>query len=220
MNLSPLENTLIAKTVVFDLGAVLLHWQPLELAMHMLPRHAPNPAAAAHLCERLFQGLHPGATWSEFDRGQIEPAPLAVLLAAQSGVDADELLRFIHAIPDHLQTKSDTAALLPRLRAQGHRLVYLSNMPTPFSEHLLRHRDFFSYFEAGIFSGRVGLVKPEHPIFELAETQLRLTPAHTIFIDDNAHNIATARARGWQAIQFRDAAQCEGDLRALGWLDA
>ena len=211
---------MIAKTVVFDLGAVLLHWQPIELAMHMLPRHAPNPAAAAQLCESIFQGLHPDATWAAFDRGQVEPEPLATLLAAQSGVNAADLLHLIQSIPDHLQTKTDTAALLPRLQAQGHRLVYLSNMPTPFSDHLLRYRDFFSYFEDGIFSGHVGLIKPEHPIFELAEIRLGLTPSHTVFIDDNTHNIATAQARGWQAIQFLDAAQCERDLQALGWLNA
>lgn len=207
-----------AKTVIFDLGAVLLHWKPVELALHLLPEYAPNPVAAAQLCERIFQGLHPGATWAKFDRGTVEPAPLAELLAAQSGVDAADLLHFIEAIPHHLQTKTDTAALLPRLQAQGHRLVYLSNMPKPYSQHLLAQRAFFSYFEDGIFSGRVGLIKPEHPIFALAETRFGLTPSHTVFIDDNAHNIATAQARGWQTIRFLDAAQCERDLQASGWL--
>lgn len=207
------------QTVVFDLGAVLLHWKPIELAMHLLPVHAPNPAAAEALCERIFQGLHPGATWAEFDRGSVEAGPLADLLAAQSGVDAAELLGFIHAIPDHLHTKGDTAALLPRLQAQGHRLVYLSNMPSPYADRLVAERDFFDHFEDGIFSARVGLVKPEHGIYALAEQQFGLSPAHTLFIDDNAHNILTARSRGWQAVQFLDAAQCERDLTSLGWLN-
>ena len=206
------------RTVVFDLGAVLLHWKPIELILHLLPRHAPNPAVAEQLCERIFQGLHPGATWAEFDRGSVEPGPLAALLSAQSGVDAAELLRFIQAIPDHLRTKQDTADLLPRLQAQGHRLVYLSNMPTSYADRLLAERDFFGHFEDGIFSARVGLVKPEHAIYALAEAQFGLDPAHTVFIDDNAHNVVTARARGWQAIQFLDAAQCEQDLAASGWL--
>ena len=206
-----------AKTVVFDLGAVLLHWQPIEIVQHELPLHAPTAAAAQALCERIFQGLHPGATWAEFDRGTFEPAPLAAALAAQSGVDAQELLRFIHAIPDHLHTKQDTAALLPRLQAQGHRLVYLSNMPAPYADRLLA-RDFFDHFEDGIYSAHVGLIKPEPAIYALAETQFGLTPADTVFIDDNPHNIAAARARDWQGIQFLDAAQCERDLEAMGWL--
>ena len=206
------------KTAVFDLGAVLLHWQPTDIIQHELPQHAPTAAAARALCDSIFQGLHPGATWAEFDRGMVEPAPLAALLAAQSGVDAAEMLRFIRAIPNHLQTKQDTAALLPRLQAQGHRLVYLSNMPTSYADQLFDERDFFAHFEDGIFSARVGLIKPEHAIYALAETQFGLTPADTVFIDDNPQNVATAHARGWQAIQFLDAAQCERDLVALGWL--
>jgi len=208
-----------SKTVVFDLGAVLLHWRPAEIAMRELPQHAHDAEAAEALCERIFQGLHPGATWAEFDRGTVEPGPLAQLLAAQSGVDAAQLLQFIHAVPDHLHTKADTAALLPRLKAQGHRLVYLSNMPAPYADRLLAERDFFQHFEDGIFSARVGLVKPEHGIFELAERQFGLTPAQTLFIDDNAHNIASARERGWHAIHFSDAAQCEAELLSGRWLD-
>nr|WP_315183299.1 HAD family phosphatase [uncultured Albidiferax sp.] len=204
-------STSTPKTVVFDLGAVLLHWQPIEIVQHELPRYAPNAAAAQALCANFW------TPWAEFDRGTVEPAPLAALLAAQSGVDAADMLRFIHAIPNHLPTKQDTAALLPRLKAQGHRLVYLSNMPTSYADRLL-DRDFFDHFEDGIFSAHVGLIKPEHGIYALAETQFGLTPADTVFIDDNAHNVATARARGWQAIQFLDAAQCERDLEEMGWL--
>ena len=200
-------------TVVFDLGAVLLHWQPTEIVQHELPRLAPTLAAAQALCERM------GATWTDFDRGTVEPSALAARLATQSGVAVEELLRFIHAIPDHVHTKPDTAALLPRLQAQGHRLVYLSNMPTPYVDRVLAEHGFFGYFEDGIFSARVGLIKPEPAIYALAETQFGLTPADTVFIDDNAHNIATARARGWQTIQFLDATQCERDLVELGWLE-
>ncbi|MEO5795628.1 MAG: HAD family phosphatase [Rhodoferax sp.] len=201
-----------SKTVVFDLGAVLLHWQPTEIVQHELPLHAPNTAAAQALCAGMWE------PWAEFDRGTVEPAQLAYTLAAQSGLESADLLRFIHAIPNHLHTKQDTAALLPRLQAQGHRLVYLSNMPIPYAD-LLLERDFFDHFEDGIFSARVGLIKPEHGIYALAETQFGLTPADTVFIDDNAHNVATAHARGWQAIQFLDAAQCERDLVQLGWLE-
>ena len=184
----------------------------------MLRHHAPDQAAAAALSARIFEGLHPASSWADFDRGLLEPHMLAAILAAKTGVDAPALLGFVNAIPDHLHTLVDTALLLPRLQAQGHRLVYLSNMPLPYSQRLLQERDFFDYFEDGLFSGRVGLVKPEHPIFELAEARFQLTPQHTVFIDDNADNVATARNRGWTAIQFINAQQCERDLLTLGLL--
>lgn len=204
--------------MIFDLGAVLLHWQPVELVGRMLAHHAPDLASATALSARIFEGLHPASTWADFDRGLLEPEVLATLLAAKTGVGAPALLRFVNAIPDHLHTLADTALLLPRLQARGHRLVYLSNMPAPYSERLLAERDFFNYFEDGLFSGRVGQVKPEHPIFEMAESRFKLDPARTVFIDDNASNVATAASRGWTAIQFLDAAQCERDLLDLGLL--
>jgi FMN phosphatase YigB (HAD superfamily) len=209
----------ILKTIVFDLGAVLLHWQPVDLVARMLPQHAPDRAAAEQLCERIFEGLRPGSTWADFDRGRVEPEALAELLAAQSGVPADDLQDFIHAIPDHLHTLMDTQALLPRLLSHGHRLVYLSNMPLPYSERLLQERTFFQFFDGGIFSGVVGLVKPEPAMFARAESELELDPDNTVFIDDNLHNVQAARRRGWEAIQFTDAEQCERELLDLGVLE-
>ncbi len=207
------------KTVVFDLGAVLLNWQPTELVTRLLPQYARTLEAAEQLVCRIFEGLLPTSLWAEFDRGRVEPGPLAMQLAAKTGVQADHLLDFIHAIPDHLTTKHDTAVLLPRLLAHGHRLVYLSNMPLPYSERLLKERDFFQHFERGVFSGVIGLVKPEQAIFAHAETELQLTPENTVFVDDNLHNVVAARKRGWLSIQFLDATQCEHDLRAAGCLE-
>ncbi|APW38391.1 hypothetical protein RD110_15300 [Rhodoferax koreense] len=205
-------------TVVFDLGAVLLHWHPIELVQRVLPAHAHNETEARRICAALFGGFVPGSAWAEFDRGAVEPEALAALLSPGTGIPVPQLLDFILAVPDHLHTKPDTAALLPRLQDQGHRLVYLSNMPQYFADRLFAERTFFHHFEDGIFSGRVGLIKPEHGIFELAERQFGLEPARTMFIDDSAHNVATAHARGWGAIQFHDAAQCEADLQAHSWL--
>ncbi|MDB5851639.1 MAG: hypothetical protein JWP29_5391 [Rhodoferax sp.] len=206
-------------TVVFDLGAVLLQWQPVQLVQQILPLHARNQTEAERLCAALFDGFAPDSAWAAFDRGVIEPAALATLLAPGTGVPAPQLLDFILTVPDHLHTKPDTAALLPRLQAGGHRLVYLSNMPAPYADRLLAERSFFHHFDDGIFSARVGLIKPEHDIFALAEQQFGLDPARTLFIDDNAHNIASARERGWQVIQFFDAAQCEAELHRGHWLD-
>ncbi len=211
--------TVIPKTVVFDLGAVLLHWKPVDLVARMLPQHAPDRAAAEQVCERIFQGLRPSSTWADFDRGRVEPDALADLLAAQSGLPADDLLDFIHAIPDHLHTKLDTQLLLPRLLSHGHRLVYLSNMPLLYSERLLQERTFFQYFDGGIFSAVVGLVKPEQAMFAKAESELELDPDNTVFIDDNLDNVEAARRRGWEVIHFTDAEQCARDLFDLGVLE-
>jgi putative hydrolase of the HAD superfamily len=69
-----------------------------------------------------------------------------------------------------------------------------------------------------VFSGRVGLMKPERAMFDLARDALALDLERALFIDDHPANIKAARALGWQALLFENAAQCEADLRLGGWL--
>jgi beta-phosphoglucomutase-like phosphatase (HAD superfamily) len=75
-------------------------------------------------------------------------------------------------------------------------MFYLSNMPHPYADHLERANAFVADFLDGIFSARVGLMKPNAAIFELAEQRFGLVPADTLFIDDHAGNVEAARARG------------------------
>jgi putative hydrolase of the HAD superfamily len=124
----------------------------------------------------------------------------------------------IDAIPVHLQPQADTVALLQRLKAAGHRLYYLSNMPSAYAAHLERHNAFIGDFLDGIFSARVGLMKPHRAIFELADERFGLAGMPTVFIDDHAGNIAAAQAHGWQTVHFSGAAQAERELQQAGWL--
>jgi len=63
--------------VVFDLGGVLLHWQPLALLKQVLPQHASDRSGAQALAAQIFQGFDPGSDWALFDLGQISPEALA-----------------------------------------------------------------------------------------------------------------------------------------------
>jgi putative hydrolase of the HAD superfamily len=208
----------MTKAVVFDFGAVLFQWQPLQLLQQCVPELAPDDAAAKALAAQIFESFTPDSDWARFDLGRIAEDELAHRIAARIGVQAQQVRRVIDAIPPHLQPQPATVALLRRLQATGHRLYYLSNMPVPYADHLERENDFFAAFSDGIFSGRVGLVKPHAAIFELAEQRFGLQPADTVFIDDHAGNVQAARTRGWQAVQFVDAVQCGADLQAAAWL--
>jgi putative hydrolase of the HAD superfamily len=99
-------------------------------------------------------------------------------------------------------------------------MFFLSNMPISYAARLERENPFIAEFEDGIFSGRVGLMKPQPAIFELAKQRFGLDPARTVFIDDHAGNVGAARALGWQGVHFEDAAQCTQALQAGGWLSA
>jgi putative hydrolase of the HAD superfamily len=203
--------------LVFDMAGVLLHWQPHALLQRTLASLALDEAAARAWVPRFFESF--GGDWAEFDRGSVEPAALAERIARRTGLPLAEVQAVISGVPDVLQPMSESLALLQRLREQGRRLHYLSNMPAPYADALeAAHAHLFAHFEDGLFSGRVRMIKPEREIFEHAARRFGLEPAATLFIDDAPSNVAAARAAGWQALQFVDAVRLEADLLSGGWL--
>lgn len=202
--------------VVFDFGGVLFHWKPDELLARLIPQRAATPEAARALVDLFFEGYR--GDWGEFDRGTVEAQELATRIARRTGLGLDEIHSVIAAVPDELAPLPGTVELLHRLHGAGTPLYYLSNMPAPYAQHLERTHHFLGLFRGGVFSSRVGMIKPESAIFEHAASLLGLAPADTLFIDDVQHNVDAARAAGWRAIPFVDAPRLEVELRDLGLL--
>jgi putative hydrolase of the HAD superfamily len=83
-------------------------------------------------------------------------------------------------------------------------------------EHLEREHDFWKLFSGALISCRLKLCKPEPAIYEHALRAYGLEARDTVFIDDVDVNVAAAAQLGIRTVLFRDAAQCERELRALG----
>ncbi|HEX7437105.1 MAG TPA: HAD-IA family hydrolase [Caldimonas sp.] len=199
--------------LVFDLGGVVLRWQPDEFLMRLLPERAPTRAAGRQLAAAFFQGF--GGDWGEFDRGRIEPGLLAERIAARIGLTVDEARHVIDAIPDELQPIPETAGLLRRLHASGRRLFFLSNMPVPYARHLEASHPVLELFERGVFSSRVGSIKPEPALFAHAAAAFGVDAAQLVLIDDIAANVEAARRAGWHGLLFENVQRCEADLLRL-----
>jgi epoxide hydrolase-like predicted phosphatase len=200
--------------LIFDFGAVLFRWRPAALLSRVLPELCSSAEATQALVDNFFQGY--GGDWGRFDRGDIEVEELCRSIATRLAISTEQVRAVIDAVPGELEPIADTVALLRRVQAGGHRLFYLSNMPAQFADHLERSHDFMSCFDAGVFSARVGLVKPEPAIFELALHRFGLAAGEAIFLDDHPANVAAARAIGLRAVQFADAAQASRELVELG----
>jgi HAD superfamily hydrolase (TIGR01509 family) len=198
--------------IVFDFGGVVFNWQPHALLQQLLPRHASDDASARDLTALIFQGYAPGSDWAEFDLGRVDAHAVAERIARRTGLAEADVRAIVQAIPSHLAPQADTVALLGRLKAAGHRLFYLSNMPAPYADYLERSHPFFDWFDDGVFSARVQLMKPQPAIFREAAQRFGVAPAELLFIDDLAHNIDAARALGWQGLHFQGAAACEAAL--------
>jgi putative hydrolase of the HAD superfamily len=202
--------------VVFDFAGVLFHWQPHELLQRLLPRQAPDQASARSLALHFFEGY--AGDWGEFDRGTVAVPELARRIARRTGIALGDVQRVIDAVPAELQPMPAMLALLQRLRERGHRLFFLSNMPAPYADHLEAAHSFVSSFEAGVFSSRVHLIKPEPEIFAHAVKRFGIDARDTLFVDDVLVNAQAAQQAGWQALHFQDPARCEAELVQRGLL--
>jgi putative hydrolase of the HAD superfamily len=200
--------------IVFDFGAVLFRWRPLAVVRAALPQRAQDEADAQHWARQIFLGE--GREWAAFDRGTIAVPDLLAAIAARTGLARRELDTLLPAVLAEMQPLADSVALLERLHAAGERLFFLSNMPAPIADHLLSQHAFLRRFEAGVFSSHVQQLKPEPAIFATAEQRFGLPGAALHFLDDHLPNVEAARAAGWSALHFRDAAEAAAELALKG----
>ena len=197
--------------IVFDLGGVLVDWNPRYLYRQFFPgREAEMEIFLAEVCNQAWNVRQ--------DRGR----PFAdgvTELAARFPEHAD-LIAVYDARWDEMLAGAipDTVDLLADLKALGRPLYALSNWSAEKFPVARRRFDFLASFDGIVVSGEVGMIKPEAAILEHLCSTFTLAPQRTVFIDDMAVNVAAASALGFHGLRFRSAARLRGELRALGLL--
>jgi putative hydrolase of the HAD superfamily len=196
--------------LVFDLGQVMIRWEPEALVRRFFPDRCGTDAQAQSLAQTCFRSK----AWSDFDAGLLNTDGVALQLA--QGIQ-EPLSRVRAMVVDiaHALTPIDASVhLLAQLhqwrqsqKVTGLRLFYLSNMPEPYADHLIKAHSYFHAFDGGVFSGRVKLAKPDPAIYAHAELVLGLEPAHTVFLDDHRPNVQAANERGWQGVHVPQPGQ-------------
>jgi putative hydrolase of the HAD superfamily len=101
------------------------------------------------------------------------------------------------------------------LRRGGWFVGMLSNMVPSWEEHWRRMVPVADLFDAIVSSYQVGVRKPDAGIFHLAAERAGTAPERCVLVDDLEVNCAGARAAGWHAVHFRDAAQAASELTLL-----
>lgn len=205
--------------LVFDFGAVLFNWQPVQLVQANLGAHAPTAEAARALAQAIFSH----EDWLEFDRGRSSLDEAIAAISRRLGLPAAPLDEMLSPVGERMAPIAETVALLAQLRERRERdgslrLFYLSNMPSPYARQLEARHDFLQWFDGGVFSGDVQAIKPEAQIYRLLAERHGLEPARTVFIDDMPGNVQAARDLGWHGIHFETAAALAQQLQGHGLL--
>jgi len=110
----------------------------------------------------------------------------------------------------------DTVAILEDLIEAGHDVTMLTNFAGDTFMEARQRFPFLNKPRGVTVSGDIRLIKPDREIYEHHAASFGLEPAATLFIDDNAANVAGAEAAGWQAVQFESAEKLKKDLRRFG----
>ena len=194
------------RNVVFDVGGVLLEWNPASTIAELYP----DKATQAVIRQQMFEH----ADWHEFDRGTLSYEAAVEHFAKQTGRSPDETRTLIHATRESLRPIAGSLQLVDELAAAGVHLYLLSNMPVSTFDYLVQHHKFFAHFKHLVISGAILLVKPEPAIYKHLVEKTGIVPAESVFIDDLLKNVIAAQECGFHAIQFTGLASCREQLRA------
>ena len=197
------------KAVTFDLGGVLIDWNPRHLYRQFF-------GADEAAMERFLADVCTPEWNAQLDAGRPFAEAVDEVLAAHP--DQAELITAYYQRWQEMlgPTLEGTVAILREVRAAGYPTYALSNWSAETFEVTRRRYPFLDEMDGILISGEVGVGKPDPAIFRAFLARFGLTAGETVFIDDWDRNVATASSLGIVAIQFKGAAKLRADLRALG----
>ncbi len=195
------------RNVVFDFGGVLVAWRPQEIIDSFYAEPELREALRTHAFEH--------DDWLCMDRGTLDEPTVVSRCATRMARPEAELRALFDHVRAALVPIESTVALLHELRARGLKLYGLSNMSETVFAHLAGRHDFFGLFDGIVVSAKVKLLKPEAAIYEHLRDRFELDFAESVFIDDLARNVESARRVGLPAIQFTSTEQVRRELTPL-----
>jgi len=195
-------------TVVFDLGGVLIDWNPRYLYRKIFTTEDEITWFMTNICTSEWNDLQDaGRSFAEATEELVKKHPdHEVPIRAWYG-------RFPETISGAIQPTVD---VLSRIRQKkAHRLYALTNWSAESFPWALDNFEFLHWFEGIVVSGKEKTRKPFPDIYEILLTRYSIDPARAVFIDDNIKNIKAANEAGLHAIHFTSAADLEKELRRL-----
>ena len=184
------------QTVLFDLGGVVLTWEP-HRAYEQVMAAADVPAFMAEIDFPGWNASHDaGRAYAdgEADLLQRFPDRAAAIVAYRE--------HFGHTLTGAVP---GTGAVLAELGQAGVRLIGLTNWSAETFPHAVERFGLLRRFEGIVVSGAEGLAKPDPAIFGLVLDRYQLDPAEVIFVDDAARNVLAAESVGMTGHRFVSA---------------
>jgi 2-haloacid dehalogenase len=196
--------------VVFDLGGVLIDWNPRYLYRKLFQSEADMEHFLANICT---------PEWNLQQDGGRTFAEACTLLKNEHPGSAQMIDAWLERFDEMMAGPiAGTVDILAELRERDVPIYALSNWSAETFPFAKRRFEFLRWFRGIFLSAEVRLVKPDPRIFQSFCERFGLTPMEIIYIDDLQHNVQAASRLGMHAIRFTDPASLRQELVRLGFL--
>jgi 2-haloacid dehalogenase len=188
------QTTSESDAVVFDIGGVLLDWNPRHLYRRLIDDEAEMERFLGEVCTPEWHAAH--------DRGVPTAESCAALAATHP-----QYAELINAWGERSEEMvagpiQGSVRILEDLLQKGVRCYALTNMERETYPLRLRRFPFMGWFAGTVVSSHEGVAKPDPEIFRRLLDRFELVPDRTIMIDDSPPNIDTAASLGMTAVRF------------------
>jgi 2-haloacid dehalogenase len=196
--------------VVFDIGGVLLDWDPRYLYRKLFDDHAEMEQFLDEICTLQWHSAHDlgvPASRSCAELARLHPEH-AELIAAWSARSEEMVAGEI----------SEVVEMLAALKRAGVPCYALTNMEAETYPLRRSRYEFMGWFDGTVVSAHEGVAKPDPEIFRRLLDRFGLAAERTVMIDDSAANLEAARRLGLKTVHFRSAADLRSWLADAGLL--
>jgi len=198
-------------TVVFDIGGVLIDWNPRYLYRKIFTTEDEITWFMENICTSEWNDQQDaGRSFSDATEDLVKQFPKhEVPIRAWYG-------RFPETISGAIQPTVDVLSKIKQRNA--HKLYALTNWSAESFPWALENFEFLHWFEGIVVSGKEKTRKPFADFYHIMFKRYNIDPARAVFIDDNIKNIKGASEVGLNTIHFKSAEELEKDLKNLGVL--
>lgn len=196
------------EAVVFDVGGVLLDWNPRHLYRKLIADDAEMERFLEGVCSPSWHALH--------DRGVSTTASCEEL--ASRYPQYSELIWAWSRRSEEMIGGVDTGTVevLRAVKETGLPCYALTNMEAETYPLRLRRFPFLRWFDGTVVSGQEGIAKPDPAIFARLLHRFGLMAKTTLMIDDTEENLHSASKLGMQTVQFRSSLELWTQLESAG----
>ena len=192
-------------TIIFDLGAVLIDWNPHYLYKTIFDDEQEMKNFLANICT---------PDWNEEqDAGRSLQDGTDILVAQFPEHEA--IIRAFYGRWQEMlgEPFHGTVELLRRLKERGkYKLYALTNWSAETFPVAMQRYDFLSWFDGIVVSGTEKIRKPAPEFYQLLLNRYGVNINEALFIDDNYRNVLAAEKVGIKTIHFTSSEQLEKEL--------